>query len=81
MTGKPGVLQSMRSQNIKHDLATEQQQHIHICHIPAALNFVKIAYFLISRIFYPQFLLYGIDMQKTCPRSGRWPGGVTPRPR
>ena len=54
----------MRSQNIGHDLATEQQ-HIHIRHIPAALNFVKITYFLISRIFHAQFLLYGIDVQKT----------------
>ena len=25
-TGKPGVLQSMRSQRVRHDLATEQQQ-------------------------------------------------------
>ena len=24
--GKPGVLQSMRSQRVSHDLATEQQQ-------------------------------------------------------
>ena len=27
-TGKPGVLQSMGSQSIRHDLATEQQRHI-----------------------------------------------------
>ena len=27
-TGKPGVLQSMGSQSIRHDSATEQQRHI-----------------------------------------------------
>ena len=26
LTGEPGVLQSMGSQRVKHDLATEQQQ-------------------------------------------------------
>ena len=28
--GKPGVLQSMRSQRVGHDLVTEQQQHIYV---------------------------------------------------
>ena len=27
-TGKPGMLQSMRSQTVRHDWATEQQQHV-----------------------------------------------------
>ena len=30
-TGKSGVLQSIGSQWIGHDLAIEQQQHIHVC--------------------------------------------------
>ena len=28
-TEKPGGLQSMRSQRVRHDLATKQQQHLH----------------------------------------------------
>ena len=31
MTGKPGVLQSMGSQRVRHDLATEQQQGKTFC--------------------------------------------------
>ena len=36
MTGKPGVLQSMGSQRVGHDLATEQQQHhsiVSVCRV------------------------------------------------
>ena len=29
-TGRPGVLQSMGSQRVGHDLVTEQQQNFHI---------------------------------------------------
>ena len=32
-TGKPGVLQSMQSQRVGHDLATEQQKYIHFSFI------------------------------------------------
>ena len=28
MTGKPGVLQSMEQQKVRHDLLTEQQQQL-----------------------------------------------------
>ena len=35
MTGKPGLLQSMGSQRVRHYLATEQQQglngRVHVC--------------------------------------------------
>ena len=37
MTGKPGVLQSMGSQRVGHDLATEQQQHHSIVCVPRPL--------------------------------------------
>ena len=30
MTGKPGILQSMRLQRVRRGLATEQQHHRHI---------------------------------------------------
>ena len=32
-TGKPGVLQSMWSQRVGHDLATQQQKYIHFSFI------------------------------------------------
>ena len=30
-TEEPGRLQSMDSQRVRHDLATEQQQHVYVC--------------------------------------------------
>ena len=36
-TGKPGVLQSMGSQRVGHDLETQQQQHIPLYGIPHLL--------------------------------------------
>ena len=39
-TGKPGVLQSMGSQSIRHDLATEQQQSVIWSRIVAARMFI-----------------------------------------
>ena len=42
-TGRPGVLQSMKSQRAEHDLATEQQQgpgaHVELCWKPTFRSF------------------------------------------
>ena len=59
-TGKPGVLQSMGSQRVRHNLATEQQQldsdiqhifmYLSFLYLPwwsACLNFLPYLYFLL----------------------------------
>ena len=38
-TGRPGVQQSMRSQRVRHDWATEQQQHLIFCAISFITRF------------------------------------------
>ena len=38
MTGKPGVLQSMGSQRVRHDLATEQQQYETQSHVKRSFD-------------------------------------------
>ena len=42
-TGKPGVLQSVGSQRVRHDLATEQQQHQSPCIIHFPPNVILLA--------------------------------------
>ena len=39
-TGKPGVLQSMESQRVRHDLTTEQQQHMFTQCVQLSENFL-----------------------------------------
>ena len=42
-TGKPGVLQFMGSQRVRHDLATEKQQHAIFPHLENS--------FILARVF------------------------------
>ena len=41
-TGKPGILQSMGSQRVRHKWATEQQQHINCRHLSTQENKAKV---------------------------------------
>ena len=57
-TGKPGVLQSMGSQRVWHDWATEQQQHLDICpgmgllgHVSPIFSFLRNVHTLLCRSY------------------------------
>ena len=65
MTGKPGLLQSMRLQRVGHDLVTEQPQQSYVKHLatsksslsgsyqlPPFFLYVIIFYFIFSTYFY-----------------------------
>ena len=44
MTGKPGMLQSMRFKRVGHDLVTEQQQQSYVKHLAISKNSMSGSY-------------------------------------
>ena len=88
-TGKPGVLQSMGLQRVRHDLSTEQQPSKHIqnptsFHIPTAATLFQIA--IILCLDYCNSLLAGLPasvldpLQSILIRAFRmiWLNSITP---
>ena len=44
MTGKPGMLQSMRLQRVGHDLVTEEQQQSYVKHLATSKSSMSGSY-------------------------------------